>query len=171
MLRTVRGIDAILLLSSSGLYQEGQHPKAYHKIKDSKAGEQGSREIENQGLKIECAKQHTSQFPPGTGTPSLGDYISIYGHGRREQCHLHKFRRQLPKISKEEQEEEEEFYRENRDAPPAMWSVGGWVLKKDAPEPARKKRKLSKEKASREPVVFAQELVDPGLPSTQIMTG
>ena len=91
ILRTVRGIDAILLISSSGLYQEGRHPKAYHKIKDSKAGEQGSREIENQGLEMECARQHITQFPPDTGTPSLGDYISIYGHGRHEQCHLQKF--------------------------------------------------------------------------------
>ena len=49
-----------------------------------------------------------------------------------------------------------------------MWIVGGWVLKKDEPEPARKKRKLSKEKASREPVIFAQEPVDPPLPSTFI---
>lgn len=32
-LRTVRGIDAISLTSSSGLYQEGRHPKAYHTSK------------------------------------------------------------------------------------------------------------------------------------------
>ena len=35
------------------------------------------------------------------------------------------------KISKEEQAEEEDFYRENPDAPPASWGVGGWAERKD----------------------------------------
>ena len=46
------------------------------------------------------------------------------------------------KISKEEQEEEEEFYRENPDTPPALWSVGGWADKKD--EPPKEKRTVCK---------------------------
>ena len=49
------------------------------------------------------------------------------------------------KISKEDQEEEDEFYQENPDAPPAMWSVGGWAEKKD--EPRKKKRMPSKPEA------------------------
>ena len=46
------------------------------------------------------------------------------------------------KISKEEQEGEDEFYQKNPDAPPAMWSVGGWAEKKD--DPPKKNRMPSK---------------------------
>ena len=108
-------------------------------------------------------------------------------------------------VSKKEQEEEDEFYRENPDAPAAMWSAGYWAEKKV--EPPRKKRKLSKPKESQpillekipdskpgpaethgqgqgtiknaksnsvkpqepiKPIVFAEETVDPPLPSTFI---